>query len=135
MSERDLAAAQQRVVTGKSARMAAALFNYGNILAIAVPPLGMLWLGASMLVYAMNRHHPEPKVGQYTQRAAYRFYGIVGLFVVVAAFIPGGNLNYYLIAWGLAAALIIPWSAWDLAKIYRDDWRDVRLAAESEEHE
>ena len=37
----------------------------------------MLWLGLSMLVYAMNRHHPNPKVGHYTQQAAYRFYGVM----------------------------------------------------------
>src|SRR5690606_18512637 len=124
-----------RIVTGRSARTAATLFNYGNILAITLPPLGMLWLGVSMLVYAMNRHHPNPKVGHYTQQAAYRFYGITGSFVVIATFIPGGGWVYYLIAWGLAAAILIPWSVWDLVKIHRDEWQDMALAPENEAHE
>lgn len=135
MSEQYLSGARQRVVTGKSARTAAAMFNYGNIIAIIVLPLGMLWFGVSMLVYAMNRHHPNPKVGQYTQHAAYRFYGVTGFFVVVATFFPGSGWHYYLIAWGLAAAVLIPWSILDLMKIYRDEWNDVRLAAEREPHE
>ena len=81
-----------RMVSGRKARAAATVFNIGNIVAIIVPiPLGMLWLGMSMLVYAMNRHHPNQKVGHYTQQAAYRFYGITGFFVAAAAFIPGGG--------------------------------------------
>ena len=84
-----------------------------------------------MVVYAMNRHHPNPKVGHYTQWAAYRFYGVAGFFTVVATFIPGGelgnSLTYYLIAWALAALVIIPWSIIDLVRIYRDEWVDIPL--------
>ncbi|MCK7581443.1 MAG: hypothetical protein MZV65_41295 [Chromatiales bacterium] len=47
-------------------------------------PLLIFWFGASMLVYALNRHHPNPKVGHYTQQAAYRFYGVTGFFVAIA---------------------------------------------------
>ncbi len=119
---------------GRRARRAAALFNYGNILAILVPiPLGMLWLGLSMLVYAMNRHHPNEKVGHYTQQAAYRFYGVTGFFVAAATFIPGGGWTYYLIAWALAAAVLIPWSVMDLLRIYRDTWSDMELPVEHHE--
>ncbi len=115
-------------VSGRRARTAAVLFNIGNIVAVMVPiPLGMLWLGASMLVYAMNRHHPNEKVGHYTQQAAYRFYGITGFFVAAATFIPGGGWDYYLVAWGLAALILIPWSILDLVKIGRDDWEDIDI--------
>ena len=63
--------------------------NYGNLVAILIPfPLLIFWFGASMLVYALNRHHPDPRVGHYTQQAAYRFYGVTGFFVAVATFIP-----------------------------------------------
>ncbi len=110
-----------RMVPGRKARSAAAVFNIGNIVAIIVPiPLGMLWLGMSMLVYAMNRHHPNPKVGHYTQQAAYRFYGITGFFVAAATFIPGGGWDYYLAAWALAALILVPWSILDLIRIRRD---------------
>lgn len=119
------------LLSGHKARTAAAVFNYGNIIAMMVPvPLGMLWLGASMLVYALNRHHPDPKVGHYTQQAAYRFYGISGFFVAAATFIPGGEWTYYLVAWALAAAILIPWSIFDLIRIRRDRWDDLQLPVE-----
>lgn len=115
-------------VSGRRARLAAALFNYGNIVALLVPiPLGMLWLGASMLVYAMNRHHPNPRVGHYTQQAAYRFYGVTGFFVAVATFIPGSGWTYYLLAWALASLILIPWSIIDLVRINRERWDDIEL--------
>lgn len=116
-------------VSGRAARSACAVFNYGNIAAILVPiPIGLLWLGASMIVYAMNRHHPNEKVGHYTQQAAYRLYGVIGFFVSVAIFFPGNNWNYYLIAWGLAAAILIPWSLVDLIRIKRDQWQDISVS-------
>lgn len=118
------------IVSGSSARNAAALMNYGNIIAIAIVPLVILWFGASMLVYAMNRHHPNPKVGHYTQHAAYRFYGVTGFFVAAATFIPGGGWEYYLYAWALAAIVIIPWSIVDLVRIYKDEWVDVPVTEE-----
>ncbi len=115
-------------IRGASARTAAALFNYGNILGILVPvPLGMLWLGISMIVYAMNRHHPNPKVGHYTQQAAYRFYGITGAFTAVAIFFPGQDWTPYLGAWILGALVLVPWSILDIVRIHRDEWRDMEI--------
>ena len=75
----------------------------------------------------MNRHHPDPKVGHYTQQAAYRFYGVTGFFVAVATFIPGGGWNYYLAAWALGAVILIPWSIFDLVRIRRDRWEDLQI--------
>lgn len=121
-----------QIARGSSARHAAALFNYGNIIAIIIVPLVIVWFGASMFVYAINHRHPNPKVGYYTQRAAYRFYGVTGFLLACALFFPGGSWTYYLIAWGLAAAIIIPWSIWDLIRIYRDEWVDVVVDEEEE---
>ncbi len=119
------------VVSGASARKAAAMFNIGNIIGIAVPvPLGLLWLGISMVVYAMNRHHPNPRVGHYTQQAAYRFYGITGFFVAAGAFIPRGDWQLYALAWAGAAAILVPWSLIDLARIRRETWEDVTIDEE-----
>ncbi len=116
---------------GRKARSSAALFNYGNIIAILLPiPLGMLWLGLSMLVYAMNRHHPNPRVGYYTQQAAYRFYGVTGFFVAAATFIPGGGWDYYLAAWIIGALVLVPWSMRDLMRIWRERWQDFPLQQE-----
>ena len=137
MSESDFsvtAASDMAVLSGRKARFAAAVFNYGNIIAILLPvPLGMLWLGLSMLVYAMNRHHPNPRVGYYTQQAAYRFYAVSGFFVAIATFIPGGGWTYYLVAWVLAAAILIPWSILDLIRIRRECWDDMRMPVEVED--
>lgn len=122
------------LVPGQKARSAASIFNYGNIVAIIVPvPLGMLWLGLSMLVYAMNRHHPNEKVGHYTQQAAYRFYAITGFFVAAATFIPGGGWEYYLLAWALAALVLLPWSIVDLIRIRLDQWDDMEVPVEKHE--
>ncbi len=137
MTESDIPASPQShpvQLPGYKARRAAAVFNYGNILAILVPiPLGMLWLGLSMLVYAMNRHHPNEKVGHYTQQAAYRFYAVTGFFVAAATFIPGGGWTYYLIAWAFAALILIPWSIIDLLRIRRDTWSDMEHPVEHHE--
>jgi len=115
------------VATARSARKAAALFNYGNIISLLLPfPLLIFWLGASMFVYAMNRHHPNPKVGHYTQQAAYRFYGITGFFVAVAMFLPV-NFTYYAIAWAVTAVILIPWSIIDLRRISREHWEDTPI--------
>lgn len=80
-----------------------------------------------MLVYAMNRHHPNPKVGHYTQQAATVFYGASGFFIVVATLVPADDWRYYLMAWALAALVIIPWSVLTLTRIYRDEWNDILL--------
>ncbi|MFZ1829759.1 MAG: hypothetical protein WAW42_13595 [Candidatus Competibacteraceae bacterium] len=117
-----------KVARGASAQRAAALMNYGNLIAILLPfPLLIFWFGASMLVYAMNRHHPDRRVGHYTQQAAYRFYGITGFFVVAATFIPGGGWVWHLAAWITAALILIPWSVLDLQRIYKEEWCDIPL--------
>lgn len=122
-----------KVATARRARSAAAIFNIGNIIAILVPvPLGMLWFGLSMLVYAMNRHHPNPRVGEYTQQAAYRFYGITGFFVAAATFIPGSGWSYYLIAWAAAGFILVPWSIYDLIRISKDTWVDTPFPGQND---
>ncbi|MEJ2508109.1 MAG: hypothetical protein P8009_01300 [Gammaproteobacteria bacterium] len=119
-----------RVVSARSARFAARVFNYGNIVAMIVPvPLGILWLGASMLVYALNRHNPNPRVGHYTQQAAYRLYGVMGFIIVVATFF-GTNVTYWLITWAISALVLIPWSIIDLRRINNEDWQDTLLEEE-----
>lgn len=121
------------LVTARSARFSAALFNYGSIISLLAPfPLMIFWLGASMFVYAMNRHHPNEKVGHYTQQAAYRFYGVTGFFVAVAMFLPV-NLNYYLIAWAVGAAILLPLSLRDLTRIRRERWDDMEILVEPQE--
>ncbi len=112
-------------ISGKSAKGAARLFHYGNLLAVLIPfPIAIFWCGASMFVYAMNKHHPNHRVGYYTQRAATVFYAVAGLFIPVATFFPV-DWRYYVGYWAFAAAVLIPWTIWNLLRIGREDWPDV----------
>jgi hypothetical protein len=114
-----------RIVPARSARFAARIFNYGNIIAMIIPlPLGILWAGASMLIYALNRHHPNERVGHYTQQAAYRLYGVLGFVVVIATFF-GTDPVLWLITWAICAAILIPTSIVDLRRIRRETWTDT----------
>ena len=122
---------ESKIVTGASARKAAKWFNYGTLVAMAIPlPLAIFWTGMSMLIYALNRHHPNPKVGYYTQWAAYRFYGVAGAAVAVAVFFPP-SITYYIVIWVIAAVILVPWTLYDLYKINHDTWDDVMLAPET----
>lgn len=117
-----------KVLRASESRRAAGMLNIGNIVAILLPvPLLIFWFGASMLVYAMNRHHPDKRVGYYTQQAAYRLYGVTGFFTAAATFIPGGGWTWYIVAWVAAALVLIPWSVLDLRRIRREDWADIIL--------
>jgi hypothetical protein len=115
---------ENKIVSGASSRKAAKWFNYGTLVAVLVPlPLAIFWTGMSMLIYALNKHHPNPKVGYYTQWAAYRFYGVAGSAVAVAVFFPV-NIIYYLVIWAIAAVILIPWTIYDLYRINQDTWVD-----------
>jgi len=128
------AGGNEGVVSGRSARFAASLFHYGNIVAILIPfPLLIFWFGASMVIYAMNRHHPNPKVARYMQRGATRFYGVTGVFVVAATAFPV-ELTYYLVTWAIGLAILLPLSVWDLIRIRRDTWDDVPFTKGQEVH-
>lgn len=121
-------------ISGRSARFSASLFNIGCIAALLLPiPLGLLWLGASIVVYAMNRHHPNPKVGNYTQRMAYVFYGVAGFFVAIAIFFSGTSWLPYAIGWAIGAAIVIPWALIELVRIRRESWEDLTLESQPEQ--
>lgn len=114
-------------VSGAASRRAAMLFNFGNLVAILLPmPLGVLWLAGSIAVYTMVRHHPNARVGYYTQWAAYRFYGLVGLVVVIATFFSTSMLAW-LVTWATLALILIPWTIYDLIRIQKEDWQDMYI--------
>lgn len=146
--------ATQRI-SGASCRRSAALFDWGNLIAVSlagvplflvtgdvgvltiiaavmgIVPL-ILWFGASMMVYAMVRHHPEEKVGRFTQSAAYRYYALMGSLIVVATFFPP-DIQYYRAYWVVAAAILIPLSILALRRIYREHWEDLDIEVDSPE--
>lgn len=116
-----------QTVTGRSSRFAAMQMDLGNLVSMLLPPLPLLWFGGSMLVYALHRHHPDPRVGHYTQRAAYRFYAVMGAIIPIGTFFPGRGITPWLVAWGVGLAVIIPWSLWAIVRIRRESWPDITL--------
>ena len=123
--------ATSRTISAVSARRSATIFNYGNLLAILIPmPIGVLWFAASIAVYIMFSHHPNSRVGHYTQWAAYRFYGLVGMVVVVATFF-GTSLLVWLVTWAVLAVIMIPWTVYDLILIYKkENWQETQVEIE-----
>jgi len=144
-----------KTVTGRSCRRAAATFDWGNLFSVSLAgiPLFLVgsevgigtiiaailgivplifWFGASMMVYAMCRHHPDERVGRFTQWAAYRYYGLMGSLIVVATFFPP-DLIYYRAYWVVAAIVLVPWTLLALRRIYREDWNDVQIETDPEE--
>lgn len=131
----DQVQAPRRIVPAKSSRFAAMQLDIGNIVSMVFVPLSILWFGASMLIYALHRHHPNPKVGQYTQWAAYRFYGVMGLVIPVGTFFPGKGITPWLIAWAIGVIIIVPWSIWSLVRVRNDQWEDVEIPSEDEQED
>lgn len=124
-------------VSGRSSRFAAMQMDLGNLISMLLPPLPLLWFGGSMLIYALHRHHPNPRVGYFTQHAAYRFYGVMGAIIPIGTFFPGRGITSWLIAWGVGLAIIVPWSLWSIARVRREQWPDLTVDAENhviEEH-
>lgn len=146
--------AQTTVISANSARMSARLFNIGNILsllpglivapfiifsdpertamifmfiAMVVPPI--LWFGVSIIVYTIARHHPNEKVGHFTQQAAYRYYGMIGLVIPVGTFY-GTQWQLWIITGGVVGLVLVPWSLWELYKIQNMDWQDTEITHE-----
>ncbi|MCB1923016.1 MAG: hypothetical protein KDJ27_04595 [Gammaproteobacteria bacterium] len=120
-----------RMISGRSSRFAAMQMDLGNLISMLLPPLPLLWFGGSMLIYALHRHHPNPRVGYYTQRAAYLFYAVMGAIIPIGTFFPGRGITPWLVAWGVGLAVVVPWSLWSISRIRREHWPDLEITAES----
>jgi len=118
-----------KIVPADQSRKSAKVFNYGNIISVLIPfPVFIFWFGASMFVYALHRHHPNPRVGYYTQRAAYYYYALAGMMVPVLTFAPGDFfLKYGWMLWAGSALVLIPLSIREIMRINKEDWQDVEI--------
>jgi len=117
-----------KTVAAEQSKRNAKTFNYGNIVAVLIPfPFFIFWFGASMFVYALYRHHPNSRVGYYTQKAAYNYYALAGLLVPILTFAPGDFFQkFWWLLWGICALVLIPLSVREIIKINREDWQDVK---------
>lgn len=115
--------------------LSASLFTLGQFIAdkkmaflpmaMSLPPL-MIWLAASIFVYAAIAHHPDLRVRHYNKWAGYRYYSLVGALVIFAndlSHLPGG----WGLVWGIFLTALVPWSVFDLWKAGREDWQDIEI--------
>ncbi len=143
----------KRLISASSSRFAAQLFNIitvavlmvslsalllGKLLAshkigflpfvLSLPPV-MIWLGASIFVYASIAHHPNARAVHYNKWAGYRFYGVMGSLVVFGQPIYGllGGWQGLMLVLGLAVTIIVPWALVDIYKAAREPWQDMTI--------
>lgn len=143
----------KRLITASSSRFAAQLFNIitvaalsisltalllGKLLAshkigflpfvLSLPPV-MLWLGASIFVYASIAHHPNPRTAHYNKWAGYRFYGVMGSLMVIGPAIYGllDGWQGLMLVLGLAVLIIVPWALFDIYRAAREPWADMTI--------
>ena len=73
-----------KICTAKQQMRAAQTFTFFSIIAVlllpAIIPM-LLWIAASIFVYAAAAHHPNPRVCEFLKYSGYRFYGVVGALV------------------------------------------------------
>ncbi len=122
-----------------STLLAAGMFGLGNLIAdkklaflpmaMSLPPI-MIWLAASIFVYASIAHHPDLTVRHYNKWAGYRYYAVVGTLTIFSndlAHLPTGWLG----VWGLFILALVPWSVYDIWKAGKEPWRDIEVIKEA----
>jgi hypothetical protein len=115
--------------------LAASLFTLGQFIAdkklaflpmaMSLPPV-MIWLAASIFVYAAIAHHPHLTVRHYNKWAGYRYYGLVGFLTIFAndiAHLPTGWLG----VWALMILALVPWALYDVWRAGKEDWQDLEI--------
>src|SRR5512143_1618219 len=143
----------KRVISASSSRFAAQLFNLITVavllisltalllgkllvsqkigflpLVLSLPPV-MIWLGASIFVYASIAHHPNPRTTHYTKRAPYRYYGVMGSLVVFGQPLYDllGGWQGLVLVLGLAVTIIVPWALFDIYRAAGEPWQDMTI--------
>jgi hypothetical protein len=150
----DQITAEMKIIPAANARIFARLFNLGNLLsllpglivapiilfgeherismifmfiAMIVPPI--LWFGISIMIYIIARHHPNTQVGHYTQQAAYRYYGMIGIVIPVGTFF-GTDWKLWIMTGGVVGLILVPWTILELIKIQKENWQDTVVKTE-----
>jgi hypothetical protein len=119
--------------------LSASLFGIGHLvadkklaflpMAMSLPPI-MIWLAASIFVYASIAHHPDLTVRHYNKWAGYRYYAVVGTLTVLSndlAHLPTGWAG----VWALMLLTLVPWALYDVWKAGKENWRDIEVEQET----
>lgn len=118
--------------------LSASLFTLGHFMAdkkmaflpmaMSLPPI-MIWLAASIFVYAAIAHHPNLRVRYFNKWAGYRYYAIVGFMTIMA------NDLAHAIGWDgiwmLFIGALIPWAGYDIWRAGREPWNDIEIEAQA----
>lgn len=144
-------------ISAASARRAASMFHIGNLIAAllgCIPVFPVLWFGLSMLVFAINSHHPDSRVMHFNKMAARNYYpamvlymlaigagvggfskalGINDFFLAMGWVSPGGRIFglsqdlviLVLLSWSVLLLVVLPLSLIALNQIRRTQWRDI----------
>ncbi len=123
-------------ISAKQQMRTAQAFTFFSCIAVVLLPLVipmLLWIAASIFIYAAAAHHPNPKVCDFIKFSGYRFYGLVGTLVVVLNFSPqmskavGGWLVLLGIIWLLSILVVIPLGVRDILRAKHESWQDLTV--------
>jgi hypothetical protein len=129
-----------KVITVKQQIRAAQMFTFFSIIAVlllpAIIPM-LLWLAASIFVYAAACNHPNPKICDYIRFSGYRFYGVVGTLVVILNFSPqlakmaGGWPHLMGYIWLGCFLVVVPLGVRDLLRAKNDSWQEMNVEVDN----
>lgn len=125
--------AQKRIPAGQS-KNAALIFNLASMAASIVVPLLMIWIAASIFVYAAVAHHPNPRTVYYNRMAGYRFYGVAGVLLVFGQPVYSyfGGWHALLGLWAVLVLVTVPLGLRDWFRVNREIWQDMTIETTDE---
>jgi hypothetical protein len=127
-----------KIITAQSQMRAAQSFSFFSIVSILVPPVILIWIAASIFVYAAVANHPNLRVRDFLTHSGYRFYGLVGGLVAVLNFSPqlakwaGGGMQLIEIIWVIAFLVVVPLGVRDILRAKKEPWKDFTLETDDE---
>ena len=128
-----------KTISAAEQRRAAKIFTQLSCVAVILQPLViplLLWIAASIFVYASIAHHPNPRVVEYLRPSGYRFYGLVGALVVVLNFSAqeakflGGWIYLELLIWLTGIVVVVIPGIRDIRRANKENWQDMTVEVE-----
>lgn len=124
----------QKLIRAEQARSSALVFNLASMAASIVVPLLMIWIAASIFVYAAIAHHPNPRTVYYNRIAGYRFYGAAGVLLVFGQPLYSyfGGWRALVGLWVLLLLATVPLGIRDWLRVRREAWQDMTIEVSDE---
>lgn len=121
-------------IPAEQSKKAALIFNLASMAASIVVPLLMIWIAASIFVYAAVAHHPNPRTVYYNRMAGYRFYGIAGVLLVFGQPVYSyfGGWHALVGLWAVLVLVTVPLGLRDWFRVNREAWQDMTIETPDE---